>query len=334
MKLTKGKISKLYNKKKQTNKKRKMKKKLSRSNKTFRKKYNLDLSNKTLKKYKKFKGGNEEDESKLEESLITPPSTFSNVSSDAKPISLKEETIEEPSELEPSKKTTTEEQTIENLELETPSIQEDISIQPMESKEELETSPVELEEVNVESTPNEDLDIKAETSDIAPISTEEDIKSVEPVKDDTTIMSEKDVIPETIIDEPIPSEEIEEEVFIPSELEKDEDLPESDIVLSEPQEESIKEAIKEKEEEIKEDEKNIVEKSTTPSLEESLDVVVDYISDKIASKVSQTMSGKEQPQNGFEAVQKATETIATSTGGKKKRTSKFRLKNKNKTRRI
>jgi hypothetical protein len=59
MKLTKGKISKLYNKKKQTLKKFKTKKS-SYKRKTFRDRKQFNLAKKTLKhlNYKKFIGGN------------------------------------------------------------------------------------------------------------------------------------------------------------------------------------------------------------------------------------------------------------------------------------
>jgi len=64
MKLTKGKISKLYNKKKQSLKKKVNKKKSSSRNKTFRKKRNIHLARKSLKRfhYKKHRGGAEDGE--------------------------------------------------------------------------------------------------------------------------------------------------------------------------------------------------------------------------------------------------------------------------------
>ena len=63
MKLTKGKISKLYNKKKQSLKKINKKKNVSKNSRSFKRKNILNLATKTLKKnkYKKLKGGvNEE----------------------------------------------------------------------------------------------------------------------------------------------------------------------------------------------------------------------------------------------------------------------------------
>ena len=58
MKLTKGKISKLYSKKRQSLKKNKYKNYISKENKTFRKKHNINLSRKSLKRInKKYIGG-------------------------------------------------------------------------------------------------------------------------------------------------------------------------------------------------------------------------------------------------------------------------------------
>ena len=51
MKLTKGKISKLYSKKKQSLKKKVNKKRGSSRNKTFRKKRNIHLARKSLKRF-------------------------------------------------------------------------------------------------------------------------------------------------------------------------------------------------------------------------------------------------------------------------------------------
>ena len=81
MKLTKGQISKLYNRKKQTLRKKKpSKRKSSKKNRTFRKKIGVNLSNKTLKRirYKKHKGGENDIattptlETPIEEQDLTP----------------------------------------------------------------------------------------------------------------------------------------------------------------------------------------------------------------------------------------------------------------------
>ena len=64
MKLTKGKITKLYGKKKQTRKKKK-KRNASNKNKTFRGRRSLNLANKTLRRYKKG-GALDDDDGRLE----------------------------------------------------------------------------------------------------------------------------------------------------------------------------------------------------------------------------------------------------------------------------
>ena len=67
-------------------------------------------------------------------------------------------------------------------------------------------------------------------------------------------------------------------------------------------------------------------------LSQALDTVVEYITDKVAQKVSQNISGtvSDGQQNGFDAVNSAAETMA-STGGKRKRTRRFKLTNKKHT---
>ena len=82
MKLTKGKISKLYNKKKQTFKKHK-KRNISKKIRTFRKRH-LNLARKTLKRYKKKKGGDGGNDTKTalieetprEEEVVNPHYPF------------------------------------------------------------------------------------------------------------------------------------------------------------------------------------------------------------------------------------------------------------------
>ena len=65
----------------------------------------------------------------------------------------------------------------------------------------------------------------------------------------------------------------------------------------------------------------------------SLSNVVDYITDAVAEKVSLNVSSAqfgEKPQNGFDSVNTAAEMMAKS-GGKRKKTRKFKLTKKNKT---
>ena len=86
MKLTKGKISKLYNKKRQSFKKPK-RRQLSNKRRTFRKRY-LNLARKTLKRhhYKKRRGGADNDiELPKEENNLTPSSVQNDLT---QPVNL------------------------------------------------------------------------------------------------------------------------------------------------------------------------------------------------------------------------------------------------------
>jgi hypothetical protein len=67
----------------------------------------------------------------------------------------------------------------------------------------------------------------------------------------------------------------------------------------------------------------------------SLSNVVDYITDAVAEKVSLNVTSAqfgEKQQNGFDSVNAAAEMMA-KTGGKRRKTRKFKLTNKNKTKR-
>ena len=68
---------------------------------------------------------------------------------------------------------------------------------------------------------------------------------------------------------------------------------------------------------------------------QSLTNVVDYITDAVAEKVSKQVTAEqfgEKPQEGFDSVNKAAETMAMSGGKKFKKTRRFRLVRKNNTR--
>ena len=58
---------------------------------------------------------------------------------------------------------------------------------------------------------------------------------------------------------------------------------------------------------------------------------MDYITDKVAQKVTENLSrqSNEGQQNGFTSVSQAAETMASS-GGKKRKTRRFKITNKNK----
>ena len=70
---------------------------------------------------------------------------------------------------------------------------------------------------------------------------------------------------------------------------------------------------------------------------QSLSQVVDYITDTVAEKVSENVSSAqygEKPQDGFKSVNAAVETMASVGGSKLKRTRRFRITKKNRTKKI
>ena len=79
-----------------------------------------------------------------------------------------------------------------------------------------------------------------------------------------------------------------------------------------------------------------IQSNKVPSKQElmnSLSNVVDYITDAVAEKVSVSVtSGQsgENQQNGFDSVNAAAEMMAKS-GGRRRKTRKFKLSKKNKT---
>ena len=85
-----------------------------------------------------------------------------------------------------------------------------------------------------------------------------------------------------------------------------------------------------------------LEKPNKTEVINSLSNVVDYITDAVAEKVSknvlsdkdrETPQDGEKPQDGFDSVNKAAEMM-TSSGGKRRKTRKFKLSKKNKTKKI
>ena len=56
-----------------------------------------------------------------------------------------------------------------------------------------------------------------------------------------------------------------------------------------------------------------------------------FRSDKVAKQVTSQVAATNLSQDGFEAVNNAAQTMAALSGGKKKKTRKFRLTKKNKT---
>jgi len=294
MKLTKGKITKLYNKKRQSFKKPK-RRKLSNKRRTFRNKKYLNLHKKSLKRYhyNKTKGGADEDS---KEELTTP-----NLVENVEPVDT---SVNIPSE--------------QNIQENTNQI----------------TTPITSDGVDQNMTPivpdNVDQNIEPIVPDnvdqnIEPIANETVDENITPIANETVDENMTHVVPETVDENmtPVVPETIDENV---------------EPIVSETVDENVEPNVENNNEitpvEVPDIFKNHSgEIQNKDELIKSLSQVVDYIRDSVSEKVSENIKSSqfgEKPQDGFQSVNKAVETISKS-GGKKK-THRKRLFSK-KTRR-
>jgi hypothetical protein len=375
MKLTKGKISKIINKKKQSVKKINNKKRRTSKNKTFRKKKSLNLANKTLKriKYKKTKGGNEnklpvskvsrsdsvkEDESSVNLENLNTTQTDKTVSEeehdndtketdkehekDKKENEEDEEDEEDEEENEQSKEGKEEKDEQENEESEQSNESE--NVQPDEAKtssnfEILDTTQSDEPENKESEQSNESENVQPDeaksSSNFEILDTtqsneqenKEGKEENEEKEDEDAIENEQSNESENVQHDEIKSEQVLNPEF--NDISKIE--PKEIITKNEPSESSLYE---EEEKETPNVESQISSSNELPvEVSDSLNTVVNFLADKIAEKVSSSTSLKEfsGQQNAFESVNNAAKKINSSTGGKKKRTQKFRLTKKSKT---
>ena len=300
MKLTKGKLSKLYNKKKQSLKKVN-KKKGSNKSKTFRRKRNMNLARKSLKRIRQ-NGGEEEEMPKANAQEVTASE------------------IPEPQ----AENLTIEEQTI----LPEPSPIEEQTILP-EPLSEIQTLPP--SDIEMEPT-IEELMLPEEKN-------KDDIEIIEPTSDET-ILSQGENLEQPQgenleVEQEPQRENLEEisEVVEPQGVNLEEEQEPVEQGIEEPIEQGIEEPI---EQGIEEPIQNEIQDTKKEEVKDALNTIVDYISDKVSEKVSQSVSPSTENniQNGFDSVNNAAESLALSGGEPKKRkTRKFRIqKSKNKTR--
>ena len=279
MKLTKGKISKLYNKKNQSLKRKNYKKGTSFKTKTFRNKRNINLANKSLKRI--YKGG------------TTPP----------------EENTQEIQKLE---------EQLANIEQENAKLEEKIEEKKEETNEPASTAPINplIQNNNDEQGINEAADnVTPVSKSLAPV-TNNEAESLAPVTNEAESLA------------PITNEA---ESLAPITNEAENVTPISESVPS--TSESVEPV-------------PIIESTPTPSdntseipsinndINAQVNQLIATVAEKTAKQIAEDVALKipstnEGQQNGFNAVQEATEKM--TTGGKYK-TKRFRLTNRKKTR--
>jgi hypothetical protein len=334
MKLTKGKIRKLYNKKNQSLKKYKNKK-ASYGRKSFRNKKYVNLARKTLKRfaYKKPIGGATEDK---------PKDKSKGIFNFLPKIGRKDKQIEQPD----AKKSTTlenKEEVVKPIENSSTQVIEDIN-KPVADIVTSAEEPVitTMEEPVVTSVKEEPVVTSVTEEPVVTSVTEEPVVTTaeEPV---ITSVTEEPVV--TTVEEPIvttveePIVTTVEEPIVTTVEEPIVTTVEEPIVttVEEPAVSSVTE-----EPIAKEDTTQTIKSTSTetvkniPSSEvvNSLSTVTNYFADVIADKVTQNISSinnGDKLQDGFNSVNKAVETMAASGGKKNKKTKRFRLTH-NKTR--
>uniref|UniRef100_A0A6C0EQ87 Uncharacterized protein n=1 Tax=viral metagenome TaxID=1070528 RepID=A0A6C0EQ87_9ZZZZ len=364
MKLTKGKIRKLYNKKKQTLKKKKINKKKSPNrNNTFRSKRGFNLSRKSLKRLnRKYKGGEVESTKDVDEKT-TIPKNNKNI-----------DHITNTSIIEDDKSNPNEEDSLDKSHIKKTGFEnEEIQESPSGFTGVISNPPKEYQNIDKETTPEQDdltniPEKGSENINEASVTTSQEKAEPEVSSEEGVLASEPEVSPEESVsapEEPVsaPEESIsapEESVSAPEEPvsapEESVSAPEEPVSAPEESVSAPEESVAAPEESVaapeveqpevqdnsestskteqtpvvaNEDQTNNVEEGQSNSdnkLTESINNVVDIISDRIAVQVSKSIGDKsgEGMQNGFESVGNAAESMA-SKGGKIKKTRKFRL---------
>jgi hypothetical protein len=316
MKLTKGKISKLYNKKKQTMKKKANKRKSSKKNRTFRRKQKVNLARKSLKRlrYKKLSGGvGTDDVPKTDEELGIFP-----------PVATAEENVTAP---------------LQETSSLNPPLNEELNVNPgaeVSVEAEATDMPPAAEEITAEEVPvaNEITTEEITTGEVPPEITTEEITTDEvPVADEIT--AEEITTDEVPVAEEITSDEVSPEITTgdvsPEQIDVNEEEYQENVDVQPTDADLL--AQENAAQEYKES--NIENKQT--SIETKFTDLVNEIASKTAKKIEEKLTGEEvAEQNPADALLSVANTFGsdTSVGGKKRRSRRFRLlKKQNRTKR-
>jgi hypothetical protein len=169
-------------------------------------------------------------------------------------------------------------------------------------------------------------------SNINPIMNTHIKQEPEVVEEEPTLIEEPEVV-----EEPALIEEEPEVVEEPALIEEEPEVVEEPTLIEEEPEVVEKPTLIEEEPEVVEEPNELVSEDVPSKQEliESLTNVVDYITDSVAEKVSQNVTSEQYedtPQDGFDTINKTINVMASSGGSRFKRTKRFRLVNRNKTR--
>ena len=303
MKLTKGKISKLYNKNKQTLKKKANKRKTSNKSKTFRRKQKVNLARKSLKRfhYKKQKGGDD-----IPPKEITPNAdTVSNENIET-PVKADMNTNNEPI-IDSSPLAGTAVLNVEDI--------KKTSVDGMAAPvaEEVMKAPATEEVEVVESPATEEVDV------VQAPATEEVVET--PATEEVVETPAEEVVQapaEEVVETPV-TEEV--EVVEAPVAEEVVEAPVAEEVVETPATEEVVEAVEPLVSQTNTEKKADVpmKQEKNEELKAAINTVVDYISEKISENVSKNIASPsgENIQNGFESINKTVETMASDNAYEK-----------------
>jgi len=328
MKLTKGKISKLYNKKKQTLKRKVNKGKKSSRGKTFRRKQKMNLARKSLKRlrYKKQSGGKEDPKEVDNQMTGIEPVNVNKTESDLLPVESNPAVVEtpnvapvveEPVVIDP---VTQESIATPDNELNTSQIM-DADVNPELNSSQMDTSQMMDPEVNPDLNASQMMD-----------------PEVNPDVNDSQMMvpdENPDLNASQMMDPEVNPDVYDSQIM---DTDENQDLNASQMMETEPE---VSETGIEPNMDTSSDvsSSDIAIKDDKEKLKEAIGTIVDYLAVKVADEVAEKEAiSANQPvlQDGFQAVSNAALNQAASVGGKKRRTRrhKFRLTKNKKTRKF
>ena len=355
MKLTKGKISKLYNKKKQTMKKKANKRKSSKKNRTFRRKQKVNLARKSLKRlrYKKLSGGigiGTDDVPKTDEDLgIFPPVTTSeeNVTAPLQETSSLNPPLNEELNVNPGAEVSVEAEVVpttgEASDMSPPAEEittEELTADEVPPADKITTDEVPVaDEITTEEITTDEVPVADEiTTDEVPVADEittDEVPVTEEITTDEVPVAEEITADEVPVAEEITSDEVSPEIT------SDEVSPEQIDVNEEEYQENVDvqptdaDLLAQENAAQEYKETNIENKQT--SIETKFTDLVNEIASKTAKKIEEKLTGEEvAEQNPADALLSVANTFGsdTSVGGKKRRSRRFRLlKKQNRTKR-
>ncbi len=360
MKLTKGKISKLYNKKKQTLKRKVNKGKKSSRGKTFRRKQKMNLARKSLKRlrYKKQSGGQEDPKEVDNQMTGIEPVNVNNAEPDLLPVVSNPDVVEtptvapvveEPVVIDPvtQESIATPENELNTSQIMDTDVNPELNSSQMDTSQmdtsQMDTSQMDTSQMDASQMMDTEVNPDLNASQVMDTEVNPDLNASQVMDTDEGQDLNASQVMDTdesqdlsqMMDTEVNPDVNESQVMDTDEIQ---DLNASQMMDTEPE---VSETGIEPNMETSSDvsSSDIAIKDDKEKLKEAIGTIVDYLAVKVADEVAEKEAiSANQPvlQDGFQAVSNAALNQAASVGGKKRRTRrhKFRLTKNKKTRKF